>query len=85
MPMMMAIAVKQMGMTPAEAINAATINAAHALGLERWVGSFVCDKQADVLILNVSDYRELSHCFGMNPVALVIRAGEEIYPRVETV
>ena len=85
MPMMMSFATKQMGMTPAEALTAATVNAAHAAGLGKWVGSFSCGKQADVLLLNAADYREIPHFFSMNLVALVIRAGQEIYPRMEAV
>jgi imidazolonepropionase len=67
------------GMTPAEAISAATINGAHALGCADRAGSLELKKSADLLILNVSDYRELAHHFGANLVHSTMKRGEFIY------
>ncbi len=75
MPMVMAIAARYQRLLPAEALNAATINAAYAVGLGEEVGSLQPGKRADILILNVRDYRHLAYAFGVNPVATVIKAG----------
>jgi imidazolonepropionase len=68
-------------MTPAEAISAAAINGAHALACADTVGSLEPAKSADVLILNISDYHELTHHFGMNLVHTAIKRGEIIWKR----
>jgi imidazolonepropionase len=72
-----------MGMTPAEAISAATINGAHALACADKVGSLEPGKSADLQILNISDYRELAHHFGMNLVQTTMKRGEFIYQEGE--
>ncbi len=61
MPFMLSLACLQMGLTPAEALSAATINAAWSLGLGAEVGSLEPGKQADFLIHEFSDYRELAY------------------------
>jgi imidazolonepropionase len=73
------LACYRMGMTPAEAISAATINGAHALACADTVGSLEPGKSADLLILNISDYQELAHHFGMNLVHTTIKRGEIIW------
>jgi imidazolonepropionase len=83
MPMVLSLACAQMRMTPAEAISAATINGAHALGMAGLVGSLEFGKQADLLVLDAADYRELPYFFGSNPVAQVIKKGRTIVPRPE--
>jgi imidazolonepropionase len=69
----------RMGMTPAEAISAATINGAHALRCADKVGSIEPGKAGDVLVLNISDYRELAHHFGTNLVHSTVKRGEIIW------
>ena len=64
-----------MHMTPAEAVAAATINAAHAVRQAAATGSLEPGKSADLLILSVPDYREIPYHFGMNMVELVMRNG----------
>jgi len=73
------LACLRMEMTPAEAIAAATINGAHALGCAAKLGSLEPGKLADLLILNISDYRELAHHFGTNLVHSTMKRGEFIY------
>lgn len=76
MQMVMALACAQMRMTPAEAISAGTINGAHSIGAAEHVGSIEAGKQADILIMDVSDYREIPYHFGVNQVELTFKRGE---------
>ena len=75
MQMVIALACRALRLTPAEAINAATINAAHALKLGQYVGSLEVGKQADILVLDIPDYRHLGYRFGVNLVETVIKRG----------
>lgn len=76
MPLVMAIACRYQRLLPAEALNAATINAAHAIGLGDRVGSLEVGKQADALLIDAPDYRALMYEFGSNLVGMVIKRGE---------
>lgn len=71
----LALACRNMGLTPAQAIAAATINAAHAVRLADRIGSLEPGKQADLLVLGVPDYRHLGYRFGTNLVKQVIKRG----------
>jgi len=71
-----ALACRYMRLTPAQAIAAATINAAAAIGRAGRIGSLEPGKQADLLILNVTDYRHLGYRFGTNLVRTVIKKGQ---------
>ncbi len=75
MPFAIALACRGMRMTPAEALVAATLNAAYAIGRGAQIGSLEPGKQADVLILNVPDYRQLAYRIGENLVETVIKRG----------
>jgi imidazolonepropionase len=70
-----ALACRYMKLTPAQAIVAATLNAAAAIGRSDLVGSIQPGKQADLLILDVPDYRHLGYRFGTNLVHTVIKKG----------
>lgn len=85
LPMVMALACTQMRMTPEEALTAATVNAAHALGLGSRLGTLEYGRSADLLVMDCGDYREIPLYFGMNPVTMVMRRGETIFPRVEVI
>jgi imidazolonepropionase len=78
MQLMIALACRYMSMTPAEALSAATINAAHAVGLGDEVGSLEPGKRADLLLVNVSSYQHLGYRFGTNLIERVIVAGQMI-------
>jgi imidazolonepropionase len=75
----LALACRYMRLTPAQAIAAATINAAAAISRADRLGSLEPGKQADLLILSVPDYRHLGYRFGTNLVQTVIKKGR-IYP-----
>jgi imidazolonepropionase len=75
MPFVMALACRYMRLSPAEALAAATINAAFAVGQGERVGSLEVGKQADLLILDAPDYRHLAYRFGGNVVKTVVKGG----------
>jgi len=66
MPFVLSVACTHMKMSPAEAITAATINGACALGLQDRKGSLETGKDADIAIFDAEDYRELAYWFGVN-------------------
>lgn len=76
MQFIMALACRQMRLTPAQALVAATLNAAHAIGRGHAIGSLEPGKQADLLILEVDDYRHLGYRFGGNLVQTIFKKGE---------
>ncbi|WP_433742442.1 imidazolonepropionase [Falsibacillus pallidus] len=76
MPFIMNLASLKMGLTPAEAISAATINAAHAIKRGHEIGSIEIGKKADLTIMNVPNYMKLSYHYGMNHTDTVIKNGE---------
>jgi imidazolonepropionase len=73
--MAMAIACRYQKLLPAEALNSATINAAHAVGLDSKVGSIETGKQADLVTWELRDYREICYEFGGNSIKQVIKNG----------
>jgi imidazolonepropionase len=76
MPMMLSLAVTQMRMSPAEAITAATINAAASLGRIESIGSLEAGKLANFVIYNCDEYRELAYWFGVSLVRDVFVRGK---------
>lgn len=76
LPLVMAIACRYQHLTPAEALNAITINAAYALNLQRATGSIEIGKQADIVLLNTSDYRALAYDFGANHIHTTLIRGK---------
>ncbi|MGM9919669.1 MAG: imidazolonepropionase [Bhargavaea sp.] len=78
MPLVMNLACIAMRMTPAEALVAATINAACAIGVQDKAGSIEPGKQADFVIWNVRNYQELQYLFGVNHVHAVWKKGRKV-------
>jgi imidazolonepropionase len=78
LPLAGAMACTQMKMLPAEALAGLTLNAAAALGRADRIGSLEPGKQADLVILDVPDYRQLFYHFGVNHVWRVIRRGQVV-------
>jgi imidazolonepropionase len=75
MQMIIQLACLTMHMTAAEAITAATFNAACAIGQQNTVGSLEKGKQADILILDCPNHQFLPYHFGVNLVETVIKKG----------
>jgi imidazolonepropionase len=78
-----ALACRYLKLTPTEAVAAATVNAAAAIGQAHRLGSLEPGKQADLLILDASDYRHLGYRFGGNLVKTVAKKGK-IFKTIET-
>lgn len=76
MQMAIALATRYMGITPAQAISAATINAAAAIGRADRIGSLEPGKQADLILLDIPDYRHLGYRFGTNLVSTTVKRGQ---------
>jgi imidazolonepropionase len=75
LPLAMSIACRYQKLLPAEAFNAASINAAFAIGLGDKISSLEVGKYADVVIFDTSDYRQIAYEFGANFVETVIKKG----------
>lgn len=80
MQFVIALACRYLKLTPAQAIAAATINAAAAIHRADRIGSLHPGKQADLIILAESDYRHLGYRFGSNLVNTVIKKGKVVVP-----
>jgi imidazolonepropionase len=74
----MNLACLNMGMTMEEVITATTLNAACAINRGDRIGSLQAGKQADIVILNVENYRQMNYHYGMNHVHTVIKKGEVV-------
>lgn len=81
MPIIVGLACLILGLTPAEALVSATINAAYAIGVGDRVGSLEIGKDADIIILNVKSHQEIPYWFGHNPVSMVIKKGKIVYEK----
>ena len=80
-PMVLSLAVTQMKLSVAEAINAVTVNAAYSLKRIDEIGSLQSGKYADFVIHDCEDYRELAYYFGVEPARQVFIGGESVYER----
>jgi len=81
MAMILSLACSRLRMTPAEAIAAATINAAFSLGREKKIGSIEVGKQADLAVFEVADYREIPYYYGVNTCWMTMKRAEIVYLR----
>jgi imidazolonepropionase len=78
MPLVMSLACTHMKMTPAEAIAAATINAACALRMQDRKGSLEAGKDADMAVFDVKDYREIAYWFAWDRCVEMVVAGRVV-------
>jgi imidazolonepropionase len=79
LPLVGSMACARMGMLPAEALNALTLNAARGLACADRVGSLTPGKQADLVVCDVADYRQLFYHFGVNHVWRVYKRGQLVH------
>jgi imidazolonepropionase len=78
MPMILSLACSQLRMSPAEAIAAATINAAYSLRCAERIGSLEVGKQADIAVFDVDDCREIPYYFGVNKCWMTLKKGQPV-------
>ncbi|WP_211271758.1 imidazolonepropionase [Caryophanon latum] len=76
LPFIMNLACVNMGMTMEEVLVATTVNAAHAINRGDTLGTLEVGKQADVLLLNVANYKQLQYYYGMNHTHTVVKRGK---------
>jgi imidazolonepropionase len=81
MPEAIAMACTQYGLTPSEALTAATINGAWALCIDDRLGTLEPGKRADLLVLDVDEFREVPYRPGRNPVRETFIGGRRITRR----
>jgi imidazolonepropionase len=79
LPLIGSLACTQMKMLPAEVVTALTLNAAAALNRSDRLGSVEVGKQADLIVCDVPDYRQLFYHFGVGHVWRVIKRGQVVY------
>jgi imidazolonepropionase len=83
MPMIISLACSLYALKPAEALTAATVNSAAALGLLDQCGTLEPGKQGDFLVLSIPDFRDLPVMLGVNPVEAVVKRGAVVWQRGE--
>ena len=81
MQFILSVACSAMRMTPAEAISASTINPAYALRRADRLGSLEAGKQADLIVMDVGDYREIPYYFAVNHCRMTVKAGHIVWQR----
>lgn len=79
LPLIMTMGCTMLKMTPKEVIQATTIYAARSIDRENEIGSLDIGKQADILILDIPNYRYLPYHFGIDHVEVVIKKGRLVY------
>lgn len=84
MPMVLSLACSQLRMSPAEAIAAATINAAYSLRRAGQIGSLETGKQADLAVFDVDDCREIPYYFGVNKCWMTLKRGHTVFQKAHT-
>jgi len=78
MPMVLSLACTQMKMSPAEAIAAATINAAYSLNRGDRIGSLESGKLTNIAVFDCEDYREIAYWFGVPQTHSMYVKGERV-------
>ncbi len=81
--MIMALAALKMKMTPEEIWNAVTVNAAHAIGMEKVAGRITVGGQADLVFWDIPNYKYLPYHYGVNHARAVWKRGRLIWERRE--
>jgi imidazolonepropionase len=81
LPLVMTVACLSMRLTPAEALAAVTVNAAHAVGVAEEVGSIEPGKAADLVIWRASTVEQLPYWVGADLVDTVLKRGRVVFRR----
>ena len=81
LPLVCALACTQLHLSPAEALTACTLNAAHVLGRADRCGRIAPGLDADLVLLDAPDWRHLAYHLGGDPIAAVIRGGAIAWTR----
>ncbi len=81
LPLTMTLACVNWGFSAAMALLAVTRNAAYALKMGKKVGSLEAGKQADLVIWEAQDYRELSYYTGVNLTRTVVKKGKVVWQK----
>jgi imidazolonepropionase len=81
LPLVCSLACTQLGLAPAEALAACTVNAAHVLGRSERKGRLARGFDADVVLLGADDWRHLAYHLGGPVVETVIRGGRVAWSR----
>lgn len=81
MPIIMTISCIKMRLLPAEAITAATLNAARAVNRQNTIGSLEIGKQADLVIWDMPAFEHIVYHFGVNLADTVIKKGKIIWQK----
>lgn len=81
MQFVLSLACAQMRLAPAEAITAATLNAAYSLRRHHRLGSLEPGKDADLIVMDVDDYRKIPYYFAWNHCVMTVKRGRMIYSR----
>ena len=82
MQFIVSLACTQVRMTPAEALAAATVNGAFALRRANRIGSLEAGKLADLIVLDVDDYRDIPYYFAVNHCLVTVKRGGIVYSRI---
>jgi imidazolonepropionase len=83
MPFVLSLASTHMRLTPAEAIVAATVNAAYSLGRGAEIGTLEAGKRADFVFHDCADSREIAYFTGIEPADSVFIGGELVFSRAQ--
>lgn len=78
MPFVMFLACLEMKIDPAEALSASTLNGAYAMGIEESGGSLDLGKSADLLLLDIDDFRHIPFYVGRDLIDLVVKGGRPV-------
>jgi imidazolonepropionase len=81
LPIVMSLACTQLGLSPGEALGAATVNAAHVLGRADRIGRLAPGYDADLVLLAAPDWRHLAYHVGGEVVSVVVQAGRPEWRR----
>lgn len=81
LPMVLVLAVFELGLSIEEALTAATLNAAASLGLGEEIGTVEEGKRADLVLLDAPNLLHLAYHYGVNPVSVVVKGGEVVHRR----